>query len=412
MGVSSDVSSVSSKASQSKFLWVIYLISFIAANLVIGIVSVTVSTSLVPTQVTTLVNPSTSTLVDALVVGAGGIAAVVGMPLFGMLSDKFAFRWLWMIVGTLLLIVGFTVLAHATSLWLLYTGIVIDFLGMACMYVVLLALLPEIPLEQRGRVTALASAVPLLGNLIAQIIGAQIKTIGHTYLVLSGFFILPLIFVAVEFLWKAKKENVQEGNAYMPEKMESEALALHPDFLYVWISRFLVFLVLDTVGNFILLFYVSSFSLSQQQGQARVALYFLVFTVTLVIASAIAGIISDRLQRRKWIAAGGSMFCALALIVLIILPSLSLLAAFLLGVGLGMYFSCDLAITTLVLPPRSFGRYSGIMNTTIFLPLLFSPLLAALVFSLFHQGFAVLFLILVVVALLATGLLLRIRSVR
>jgi hypothetical protein len=102
-------------------------------------------------------------------------------------------------------------------------------------------------------------------------------------------------------------------------------------------------------------------------------------------------------------------------VTIVLFPTWSALytAAALFGTGFGLYLGIDIALAVRVLPnAQSRGKDLGIMYTSIFLPLIVTPLLGASILNSFANNFSLLFTTAAIASLLAAGCILPIRSVK
>ena len=111
----------------------------------------------------------------ASVVGPGLIVALLANPLFGTLSDRTMLRWgrrlPYILGGTLLNLVGLTIMATAANLTVLTLGLMLTQLANNAAAAPFHALLPDlVPAAQRGK----ASGFMGLGQMIGTILGATI----------------------------------------------------------------------------------------------------------------------------------------------------------------------------------------------------------------------------------------------
>ncbi len=154
-----------------------------------------------------------------------------------------------------------------------------------------------------------------------------------------------------------------------------------------------------------------------QGADKGVAIFQVIATVTLVIAAIIGGIIADKLQRLKPFVSSGALIMMVSLLIIAFVPKwpVMLIAAVILGIGFGIYLSIDIALAVRVLPNAgSRGKDLGIINTAIFIPLIFSPLIGAAVLNNIagNLGYTVLLVIAAACFVLAAVLILPIKSVR
>jgi MFS family permease len=114
----------------------------------------------------------------ALVLGPGLLAALISNPLFGYLSDRTRLKWgrrlPYIIIGTLVNVVGLGIMAFTDNIPGLIIGLVIVQLANNAAAAPFHALLPDlVPAQQRGR----ASGIMGLGQMLGTILGASIPGI-------------------------------------------------------------------------------------------------------------------------------------------------------------------------------------------------------------------------------------------
>src|SRR5262249_48026129 len=132
--------------------------------------------------------------------------------------------------------------------------------------------------------------------------------------------------------------------------------AKHRDFFLTWLARCLVFLGYTTVVNF--MFYYLRDAVQYERlfpGQTTaqgVQTFFAVNVGSILLASLVGGIISDKLQRRKAfvIASGLVMMVALSLYAFFPTWPMVLAGTAVLGFGFGIFLAVDLALASQVLP--------------------------------------------------------------
>ncbi|GHO48564.1 hypothetical protein [Ktedonospora formicarum] len=103
------------------------------------------------------------------------------------------------------------------------------------------------------------------------------------------------------------------------------------------------------------------------------------------------------------------------LALLAVVPSweVALSAAVIFGCGFGLYVGVDIALAIRVLPKNgSSGKDLGLLYTSIFVPLILSPIIGASVLNVSSNNYAMLFLVAALSSVLAAGLIVPIKSVR
>jgi MFS family permease len=401
----------------------LFMALYTVANMVIGVGNITIATILLPEHIATLTSTDQTTIFS-LILALGALAAVLTNPLVGMFSDRTTLhlgrRRPWYIAGGVLAVVDILLMAHTPSLLLLAIGYVVLEITITMLMVTLSAIIPDqVPVRQRATIAALASGPGiLLGGLVGQILVAQIFTeIPVAYASLA----ITIAIMAALFLPVLREVPLPKG--HVPRLQARQALTvLKPlarrDFALVWVARCLIFLGYTTVLNF-MFFYLQNVvqytKLFPGQTTAQgVSLFFALNVGSIILASVVGGVVSDRLQRRKPFVMISGMVMAVGLLLYAFFPtwSMVLIGTFFMGAGFGVYQAVDLALASQVLPAAADrGKDIGIINAAIFVPMILSPLVAGITLSLLHSYLA-LFALLAVVALIASVLIVPIKSVR
>jgi MFS family permease len=401
----------------------LFMALYMAANMVIGVGNITLASILLPEHIAILTSTGQTTIYS-LILGLGALAAVLTNPVVGMFSDRTTSRLgrrrPWYITGGVLTVVDILLMAHAASLLLLAIGYVVLQIGIVMILVTLSAILPDqVPVRQRATISALASGPGvLLGGLVGQILVAQVFTsIPAAYTSLA---ITIAVMVAL-FLLVLREVPLPRQHS-QPLQMKQVSSMLQPlgrqDFALVWVARCLIFLGYTTVVSFMFFYlqnvvqYVRLFP-GQTTAQG-VSLFFAVNVASIILASVVGGILSDKLQRRKVFVIVASVLMALGLLLYAFFPTWSMVLAgtVVMGCGFGVYVAVDLALASQVLPKAADrGKDIGIINAAIYVPMILSPVVAGLTLSLLHS-FLALFVLLAVGALIASVLIVPIRSVR
>ena len=156
----------------------------------------------------------------------------------------------------------------------------------------------------------------------------------------------------------------------------------YPDFGWAWLTRFVPF-----VGYFL---GITSCLLPggcrEISGCATRALTLsIIAAVVSLLSTVLGGFLSDRFQRRKLFVIAGMIIMAVSFLLLAFFQSwiAVLVAAAVLGFGLGAYLAVDVAIVTLVLPSaKNRAKDMGIINTANTLPHSVAPVFAGLILAL------------------------------
>ena len=286
----------------------------------------------------------------------------------------------------------------------------------------LTAILPDqVPVRQRATVSAFAAGLgTLLGGLFGQILVAQVfKEIHPAYASIA----VAIVIMLALFLLVLREEPL--SREYVPPFRIKHIFAAywlnplaHRDFFLTWLARCLMFLGYTTVVNF--MFYYLQDAVQYMRvfpGQTTaqgVQTFFAINVGSILVASLVGGMLSDKMQRRRLFVIVASLIMTVGLLLYAFFPTwaMVIVATVVLGLGMGVFLAVDLALASQVLPKAADrGKDMGIINTAIFLPMILSPLVAGVTLSALHSYLA-LFSLLAVGTLFSAILIVPIKSVR
>jgi MFS family permease len=402
-----------------------FLILYGVANMVIGLGNIALASVLLPTQIDSMVSQN-QTGIFALIVGIGAAAAVLTNPLVGMFSDRTTSRLgrrrPWLIAGGVLTVAAVLLLSVAPSLWIVAVEWIFLQIAINIVQAAVSAILPDqVPISQRATVSAFAAGIgTLLGGLVGQILIAQIfKGIQASY---TSIAVAIIIMLSLFMLVLREKQLPRE---YLPPFHLRKVLnafwlnpVTHRDFFLVWLARCLMFLGYTTVVNFMFYYLQDAVRYAKlfpgQTTAQGVQIFFAINVGSILVASLVGGILSDKVQRRKPFVMAASLIMTVGLLLYALFPTwaIVIIGTIVLGIGMGIYFAVDLALASQVLPAAiDRGKDIGLINTAIFLPMIFSPILAGIILSTLHS-YLLLFSLLAVGTVIAAVLIVPIKSVR
>jgi MFS family permease len=366
-----------------------------------------------------------------VVTGVGAISSALATPIVGALSDRTAHgarsgrfggrrhRWTLAMVLLSALCLALTgeqgTVWGVTLLWFLFSAF------QNGEYATLSAAVPDhVPVRQRATVSGWVGMPIALGLVAGTVVFVDV--LGQD--VLSGYIVLAVLMVALAlpfvlftpdyplapqdrepFSWR------QLASAYWLSPRE------YPDFGWAWLTRFLATLAVAMGTLYLLYFLRDAVHYSRlfpgQTAADGLLILILIYTVGVVVASIIFGIISDRTGRRKMIVMVSGLLMAVAALLLTFWetwPS-ALAAATLYGVGYGAYIAVDQALITQVLP-RAHDRAKdlGIINIAFVAPFAIGAAIAAPLVSL--AGYPALFAATAAVSVAASIGIWKVKSVR
>src|SRR6266480_1353670 len=388
------------------------------ANMVIWLSILPISQILLPTQIAALSAANKFTnLTIATVVGV--LAAVITNPIAGALSDRTTSRLgrrrPWFIVGSLLSAVTLALMANSASFVALVAWWAIFHIAANAILAGLSAVVPDqVPVRQRGTVSAFVSLSLPLGAVIGALLVTRVaRSTQMSYYI----FIALLLMVMMFFILVLRDKPLPKEAA--PRFHLGTFLAgfwvnpvKYPDFGWAWLTRFLVYLSYFTSLGYLLYFLQDA--VHYQKAAQGVTTFQIILTGTLLIASVVSGMLSDKFGRRKVFVMGASLVIALSFLILAFWQTWTgvQLAAAVLGIGFGAYLGVDIALITQVLPSANArGKDLGIINIANAFPQIVGSTIAALVINAFHS-YTILFVLAAILTSLGAVLIQRITSVR
>jgi MFS family permease len=341
-------------------------------------------------KVQSIVPDSEKTSAIAIVAGVGAIAAFLGNTLFGRLSDRTTSRWgrrkPWIVGGTIVMTLAFIIMALGTNVATVTIGWFLAQAGANAAFAPFIATLADhVPKAQRG---ALAAALGMAqnvgvygGTLVAQFFQHQLLVmfVGPAILGILGMVFYAFILPDQRLTTKPPRMTAKEwGQTFWVNPRQQ------PDFALAWWSRFLITFSTYLFTTFRLFFMQDRIGVATDKAVATVSTGVLIYTVALLVASPIAGWISDRTGRRKFLVAGSTFVFAIGILMLLFAKDVAHFYAVeaVLGVSYGIYVGVDLALVVDVLPnPDDSGKDLGVFNMANAMPQTLAPALGGVLLA-------------------------------
>jgi MFS family permease len=366
-----------------------FIVSLVIANFGLWITIFTPLTSGLAVHLSTVLPEHERNTVLGLVLGAGGIVAMVVNPVVGKLSDRttsrFGMRKPWIVGGTIAAIIGLVVTATGKTVPLILTGLCTATLGFNTILASLGPLLREhVPHQQRGRITGLLGMSLPIGAVGGSFL-AQLFT-GHPL----AMFLAPavLLVVGVALLissYRDRRLDRAQAQA-LPRYGVHEFLTSfwvnpkrHPDFAWTWLSRFLFFAGLATLITFQAFYLADRLGYPIEHVAKLIAISTPVHYLLVFAASPLAGWLSDRTDRRKVFVVAAALVCAAGLGVVAFATSFPvfLVGFAITGIAEGAFIAVDLALVIDVLPhPDEAAKEMGVSATANLLAWALAPAMA------------------------------------
>jgi len=334
---------------------------------------------------------------SGLILSVGGIAGVIAGPVAGMLSDRTGSRWgrrrPWAVGGSALTAASLLLTGTATEPLTVGAAWIGVSVGIAVISAALTAMIADQVFAQRGTASAFVSSAQAVGIVVG--VGAVVLLglgIGASYAVLAVF----ILVVGVGTALLLPDPPATGGRAAVQRSWRERFGVLRDrNFMWVLASRLTVNIG-NALGTALLLFFLL-YGVGSPAATAEDDLLVLIviYTVFVVVASLVAGSLSDRTGRRKPIVIIAALVQALSAVMILVSPTFigTAIAAGVMGVGYGAYMAVSLALATDLLPRvEDHARDLGIVNVSASLGQLLGPLLGAGLVALVG-GFWLLFLV-------------------
>jgi len=337
-------------------------------------------------KVTAVVGPEHATSAQGLILGVGAIAALIGNPIFGRLSDRTTGRWgrrrPWMVGGSLGLAACLTVIALAGNVpTLIIAWFVAQLAANACFAAYLATVADQIPPRQSATITSLAGVMQSLGILGAVYLASALSgnmlalfTVPATIGV-AGMLIYALVLPDKQLTHRPPSAGLR---AFLDTFWVNPRQ--YPDFAWAWISRFLLILGSFMFTTFRFFWMKDEIGLTDSQAAATIATGVLIYTMVLIVIGQSAGYLSDRIGRRKFLVFASTALFAVGLALLTQTHTIGgfYLVEAIMGAAFGIYMGVDLALVLAVLPnPQDNAKDLGVFNIANAAPQTLAPLLGA-----------------------------------
>ncbi len=358
----------------------------------------------------------------ALVTGSGALVAMFGNPFFGRMSDRTSSPWgmrrPWMVIGLVGGSLGILVVALASSIPVVLVGWCIAQLLFNALLAAMVAVLPDqVPAAQRGQVSGvLGVCLPVAavsGTFLVQLFTGNQLAMFMVPCAVGGFFIL---------LFVVTLKDRQLAESVTPPWTLRELLSTFyvaprksPDFAWTFASRFMFVLAYAFLATYQAYYLLDKIGSAEAEVPHQVFLGTLVQSVVLVIASLVAGRLSDRTGRRKGFVLTASIVYGLALFVIAYASGFNgfLVGMAISGLGFGMYMAVDLALVADVLPDQdTIAKDLGVFNIAGALPFAVAPAIAPVILLVGGGSYGVLYAVAGVCAVMGAFAILPVKGVR
>ncbi len=355
-----------------------------------------VGTILLPLQIERI-DRAHKVAVLGVVAGVSAVFALVFNPVGGALSDRtrsrFGRRAPWLVGASAGLLVILVLLGQASIVPLILVAWCLA-QALANMYQApLTAVVPDrVAPARRGAASSVAGVASVVGgvagvglaSLFSRHLALGFPALGLVLVLTAWYFVLTTADRATDELPRPPRD----GRRWQERLGDFVSALRYRDFALVFASRAAAILGYFLVVNYELYILTDYIRLPGTMKPAEgVTVLAAISAVGAILAAAIAGPVSDRLNRRKPFVFLSSAIAGAACVLPVLSPTFTTIEVFaaFAGLAFGCYLSVDAALVTLVLPrSEDAARDLGVLNIANAGPQVIAPLFAALIIS--HLG--------------------------
>jgi MFS family permease len=327
----------------------------------------------------------------AILGGFGALFATVANVVFGRVSDRTTSRLgrrrIWIVLGTVVMTIGFLVMALAPNLAAATVGWALAQLGANITLAPFIATLADqVPHVQRASVASwlgIAQNVGVVGGVyVAQffLTNQLVMFVVPSLLAIVAMFAFAVVLPDRALPGRPPKLTLRDSwQTFWVSPRQN------PDYALAWWSRFLITFASFGFTTFRFFYLLNHVKVPDAQVVPLIANTTLLYTAMLTIAAYTAGKLSDRLDRRKvfvWTSTGLFAIGTFSLIFVTSVPQFFVIEA-ILGLAYGIYIGVDLALVIDVLPnPDDSAKDLGVFNIANALPQTFAPVIGGILVNL------------------------------
>lgn len=372
-------------------------------------------------KVTQVVGPENATTAQGLILGVGALAALIANPIFGRLSDRTMSRWgrrrPWLVGGSLAMAAFLFVIAVGNNVPTLLIGwFCAQLAANACFAAYLATIADQVPPTQTAKISALGGVMQNVGILVSIWVAGLFTTqMVPLFMIPAAIGVLGMLVFAFVLPDKQlpKRPPAMNWKAWLETFWLSPRK--HPDFAWAWISRFLLILGSFMFTTFRFFWMKDHLGLTDAEATRVVFQGVLIYTVVLVVVGQLAGIVSDRLGRRKIFVFASTALFAVGLLMLTQVSTVGgfYLVEIILGAAYGIYMGVDLALVIGVLPnPDDAAKDLGVFNIANAGPQSLAPFVGAILIGGAAKNYDLLYIVAAALVLIGAFAIMPVKKVK
>lgn len=377
------------------------------------------STVLLPARIADL-DPDSKVGLLAVLTASAAVAGLVANVVFGALSDRtrtrVGARTPWIVGGAVVTALLMVPISRAGTFGELLVWWCLAAAALNATLATLSAILPDrVPVARRATVSAVIGVGILLGTALGALTGAAFLDDTERGIQVTAVLLVVLTVAAV--LVAPDSDNRDA----LADRSDAGALGAMfrfprgaPDFYWALWGRLLLVLGYFMINGFQLYIFTDYVGLDDEATARALGTNSVVFLLTALAGSALAGPLSDRLERRKVFVVGASLLAMTAVAIPFFFATRGGMLGFATvgGFAFGVYYAVDAALMSEVLPSsESRARDLGILNVANTGGQVLAPAASGLLVGL-GVGFAPVFLGAIVMGAVGAAFVWPIRSVR
>ena len=361
--------SVDSQAAESRQTgWFFTRISlfWVGLSFMWGAINIQVLPAVIPDMVGSDVQ---GTAIGA-VVFVGLAIAIVVQPVAGAVSDRARLRIgrrrPFMLAGVLVVVPFLVVIGLSPFYWVLFLAVVGVQIGGNIAHGPYQGVIPDqVPPSARGRASGFFGIANLIGTILGAAVAGQFIAEGQVFLALLTIAVVLVAMSAMTWVF-VRESPPPPPESYGPvwSEVRRRIRELRGKRAFVWLmgSRLLFFMGLQSMDNFLQLFFRQGLGDDSPEGKTTIVLGTVL--ILAVLTSIPAGWASDRFGRLRLVAAGSCLGLCSAVLLVFAQDVVQVVAfATLLGIGLGLFTAADWAAAIDLVPDvRAAGLYMGLTN--------------------------------------------------